>query len=926
MLRQCIRGASRRHGRFRQGREWSSSSSPIASWDPRSSDDDDAVGGNASKTTAHPSAAARRSLSSCTASSAAAPRSALHVGRHGQRPSVRYVAGARRFSISRHPDPLAKHGSINTLDEDDAEGAAVVDDGDDDDDRLLTADDLEFEDNIMSKKMSETGGDIWGDDDDDDENDGGGGGGEKDDYGDIFGDLSLPSGGDDDADDDDADHPDKTPEEKAFQKRQAEIKAELDNRTGRLWTDNWIITDEEWMTDTHFDDIEDWKPTNATRVSLEKVKVFDRGVPTLGELAELDLPKSPPPHPGHGEPGIYAKHRKRQIKRKLHTSIQLAIHDDLVKMLKMESWDEKQEAVDALYEAVADRVREREPILAKLPDFGNMVEKGLEDVLLMVQSNMKGVREERKREMDEELDGQKDEAADDDESAEEEQSPDDQEEGEVLEEKIRELKQAGSGGGEASATDTFVEKAKEIVDVMGVNAEPPVPIFMDVLAAANRLSQQQQQPESDGEDGEGGDAAAPSTPALPSFFSESNGDDVPNLVYPLNVHHNDGVGRMVEEWQLAANKDTKRIMMRDAMKEIATRVVDAARCCGAEAGEEEKGAARVFVVGKRGVGKTATLAGIVASARLSGHIVVYLPDGDRLRKHGFYIEPCNYRKGLYNLPEIAKEFSSQLLTSHGDDIKSMPAATKEDMKPFFTEDQIGRLFKRAYKEDESVTEEEVASMTELSLDKVLTVGTESSALSSGCYSTVISKLTNQTRKPFTVVMDEFNCYYDHGHYFHMDYDFDVRRAVPLNRITILKPFLDAMGLYPAEAGTEISENADADFAAAPSEEAMMKWGSIIVSTSESRAVKRSFTRSLTDAAHGVSRNNDGNRYPLHVVDMQRFSDVEVQHVLYNFEITGVGRLRFDRGDTALNPEEVDYLRMVSGGSGQQLLDSCMIRV
>ena len=60
---------------------------------------------------------------------------------------------------------------------------------------------------------------------------------------------------------------------------------------------------------------------------------------------------------------------------------------------------------------------------------------------------------------------------------------------------------------------------------------------------------------------------------------------------------------MVEEWQLAANKETKRIMMRDAMREIASKVVDAANCCDGDVSEGEKGAARVFVAGERGVGK-----------------------------------------------------------------------------------------------------------------------------------------------------------------------------------------------------------------------------------------------------------------------------------------------------------------------------------
>ena len=330
--------------------------------------------------------------------------------------------------------------------------------------------------------------------------------------------------------------------------------------------------------------------------------------------------------------------------------------------------------------------------------------------------------------------------------------------------------------------------------------------------------------------------------------------------------------------------------------------------------------------------KTATLAGIVASARISGHIVVYHPDGDRLRKHGYYIEPCSHRLGLYNLPEIAKEFCAQLLKSHGEDVSTLPGVTRESMKEYFSDDQIRRLFRRAYAsevESGTIREEDVANMMELSLDKILTVGVGSSSLSSGCYSAVISNLMNQTVRPFTVVMDEYNCYYDNGHYFHMDYDDEVRMGVPLNRITIFKPFMDAMGLYPEKSGTYITKDMAMD-----SDNAMMKLGSIVVSTSESRAVGQSFTRALVECAQAKTFRGDDCtetdasptqcRHPMHVVDVQRYSAIEVQHILYHFEITGIGRLRFDRGDTALNPEEVEYLRLVSGGCGQQLLDSCML--
>ena len=241
---------------------------------------------------------------------------------------------------------------------------------------------------------------------------------------------------------------------------------------------------------------------------------------------------------------------------------------------------------------------------------------------------------------------------------------------------------------------------------------------------------------------------------------------------------------MVEEWQLAANKETKRIMMRDAMREIASIVVEARAAAppapesGASAADDASrvattgGAARVLVTGKRGVGKvreraaylfflrgdvyffprrwgtsvfpppacrplvpppssslpliyhllahptqTSALAGIVASARLSGHIVVYHPDGDRLRKHGYYIEPCSHRAGLYNLPEIAKEFCDQLLTSHGEDLSS-PAFVargvvvgRDEMSKFFSDDQVRRLIRRAYAEEVAsgtTTEEEVS--------------------------------------------------------------------------------------------------------------------------------------------------------------------------------------------------------------------------
>lgn len=261
---------------------------------------------------------------------------------------------------------------------------------------------------------------------------------------------------------------------------------------------------------------------------------------------------------------------------------------------------------------------------------------------------------------------------------------------------------------------------------------------------------------------------------------------------------------------------------------------------------------------------------------------------------------------------IAQEFCEQLLKSHGDDINKM-TASEETMKEFLTDDQIKKVLLKANDDEEKA---EVEMPLTLTLDKLLHVGIESSALSSGCYLSVLSTLMNQTEKPFTIVVDEFNCYYDHGHYFHMDYDETVKKAIPLNKISIFKPFMDAMGLYPATAGSDISPDGAVD-----SSQAMMKWGSIVAAMSESKAVRRTFTKSLTESANALTKHES---HPVNVVEVRRFNNVEVQHILYNFEITGIGRLRFDRGNTSLNPEEVEYLRMVSGGTGQHLMDACMI--
>lgn len=517
----------------------------------------------------------------------------------------------RQFSISRHPDPLQQHGTINKLDDPDDDVAPLTPiDGMGGTKTLYTADDLEYEEqidgtNIGSSKDSDTTSplsEFWNDE----LEEAGlntGKGSSSDDYANLFGGAFGSSSSNDDELDE------QTKADKAYTQKQLAIQEELDKRTGRLWTDEWIITDEEWMTDELYDDIEEWTVNKfVTRKALESVIVYTppssnttnntsvNGVPNLLDLSKLSVPKSLPSHPGHGTPVKYANYRKKQITKKLHTSIQLAIHDDLLKILSMDSYDEKQVAVDALYESIVDTMTKRERVLSKLPNFHILVEEGLEKVLVMVQGSL--MKDGKKKKVEEVAIAEKEKSEEVDLLA-----VDNDKEGD---------------GKDAPATDASV-KAKEesnvedIIDVMGVNNGTPTPVFMDILAAANSLklpttassdaSSTDVDVESDAKEEENKQTT------LSKFFTESNKDDVPNLLYPLNVHKAEGVGRMVEEWQLAANKETKRIMIRDVMVDIASKIVDAANCCadGDENVVGKKGAARVFVSGKRGAGKVCSV-------------------------------------------------------------------------------------------------------------------------------------------------------------------------------------------------------------------------------------------------------------------------------------------------------------------------------
>lgn len=289
------------------------------------------------------------------------------------------------------------------------------------------------------------------------------------------------------------------------------------------------------------------------------------------------------------------------------------------------------------------------------------------------------------------------------------------------------------------------------------------------------------------------------------------------------------------------------------------------------------------------------MSAIVGSARKSAYIVLYLNEGDRLRRDGKYIEPNLKRKGIFDLPVLAQEISEQLLFNHKSDLEGM-VAKKETMEMLFTQDQLKRL----HSEDERKEEFALVDLLETAMEK--------KSLSSMCFATVVHTLMDQDEKPFLMVLDDFNGYYDHGHYFHMEYDEMVRNAIPYSQISLFKPALDAMGISLGETS---------------SPNAVIKRGGIVVGTTESHAVAKKFTDALTASALEAEKPSPGDA-PMYVVEVPRYSLKETEHVISNMEATGIGRLRFDRGDTVMNKNEMGYLRMVSGSVGQKLLDNCII--
>jgi hypothetical protein len=582
--------------------------------------------------------------------------------------------------------------------------------------------------------------------------------------------------------------------------RKEELKEEIDAKKGRGWTDPWDLQ-EIYESKVDFEQLPDWSPSLVSRISQERVQIHPDKIPTLQSLARLPLPPPPAPHPGHGHAKVYALYRKRAQYKYLLGKVTAMAELRIGPIQALANWEEKQDAVDALFEDIELELKEKEEILGKHPKLGTWVERALEEYLRGVQ----------KAQEDQQMNPTSV-------TAETETKAD------------------------AANTETFPTSEQD---------ESAVPVFLDC-------------------------------------YSPDDPEDqvVPSILSPLEPHQHGSAGRMVEEWELAAHKGSKRIMMRQCTRHIARAL-------------EESTQARIYVHGRKGVGKTAALAAIVASIRKSGSIVLFLPDGDRLRKNGFYVEPNSKRPGIFDLPVLSEKVCREFLAQHKEDLEGFQV-DKATIEKYFTDDQQERL--EGYSGD---------SMPLLDL---LEVGAEKTSFAPMCYSAVVDVLMNQDEKPFVMVLDEFNCYFEAGHYYHADYDEDVKNAIPNDQISLFKPAMDAMAISIKE--DEGEENVKSPV--------IMKRGAIIVATTESHAIPRKINDSLAACVQRESSNEEAEKVPMYYFEVPRLSPVEVEHMLANYESIGLGKLRLDQGDTVMNDQEVTFLRMVSGGVSQKLMDACIM--
>lgn len=258
------------------------------------------------------------------------------------------------------------------------------------------------------------------------------------------------------------------------------------------------------------------------------------GIPTLSELSRLALPPPPMPHPGHGETKEYAAQRKRAHFEYIREQVLKIAESKVNNILKLKSWQEKQDAVDSLFETVEFQLRGQEKVLGSHPLFGTWVETSLEGYLRTFNKDRQATISDG---ASSEVDG---------------------------------VKAAENDQGDVNTNSEVAAVEESSNDAAGDSTEP-------ATATAPIPTEEE-------------DSKA--VPMFMDCFSKEDPDGamVPSILSPLKPHHNGGPGRMVEEWELSAHSTSKRIMLRQSTRQIARAL-------------EESPSSRVYVTGRRGVGK-----------------------------------------------------------------------------------------------------------------------------------------------------------------------------------------------------------------------------------------------------------------------------------------------------------------------------------
>jgi small subunit ribosomal protein S29 len=631
--------------------------------------------------------------------------------------------------------------------------------------------------------------------------------------------------------------------------RRAEVRAELVHKQGRGWSDPWDLAATYASTDG-MEALPDWSAALVSRVSRERVQIYNGAtdttsaaaddtpkaaaappcIPTLTQLATLPLPPPPHVHPGHGgTTKAYALARQRHIISYVAAQVAELAAPRVAAIQTLQSWEDKQDAVDALFEGIEFTLQQKEVILGKHPKFGLWVERSLEAYLKSIQ---------------------KKEAVGDD---------------------------AGKAVDDATEQATPVEAAAiASPDETTIDMETAMDTTFSTVGPQLPTTEQ--------------DAAA--LPLFVDCFGSSDDPEanIPHILSPLGpLVRGTNQGRMMEEWELAAHKTTKRILLRQATRA-------AAHFCATHP------VARVLVTGRQGTGKTAALLTLVAAARQEGHVVLFLPHCDRLAEHGFYIEPNEHRPGMYDLPVLSQQICGELLASHQAAVANL-SVSQECLDEFFAPDQQKKVGAAAGSSD----------TTALSVADLLTVGSDKRGLSPMCFAAAVDTLMKQDEVPFTMVLDEFNTFYQPGKYFHEHYDTNVRKAIPYQQISLFAQALGAMGLVAA------------DQEALP-EPVLMKRGAVICAMTHSKPVADVTNTALVASAQEAAAASTATmaHAPLLVTDVPRLSNLEVDHIVANYEAIGLGKLRLDQGETVTNAQEVAYLRTLSSNVPQELMNACLM--